>query len=67
MKKVEFRPGDLSEKAFEAYSGSDLTFWKEFVDNDWYVGDMYYVGESKGTAERVGTIKQVEEFLLCFE
>ena len=66
MKKVEFRPGDLSEKAFEAYSGSDFTFWKEVVDNDRYTGDIYYVGESKGTAERVGTIEQVEEFFLEF-
>ena len=60
MKKVEFRPGELSDRAFTQYSGSDLYFWK---DND----GVYYVGETKGTSGRVGTIEEVEEYLISLE
>lgn len=60
MNKVQFTPGDISDRAFTQYSGCDFNFWK---DNN----GVYYVGETKGTAEKIGTIEDVEEFLLSYE
>lgn len=57
MKKVEFRPGDLSEKAYEEYSGSSFEFYQG-------KDGLYYI-EGIGF-EKVGTISDVEELLISF-
>lgn len=58
MKKAEFRPGDLSEKAYEEYSGSSFEFYQG-------KDGLYYI-EGIGF-EKVGTINDVEEFLISFQ
>lgn len=59
LKRVELRPGDVSEAAFEEYSGNDCRFW---VDTE----GTYYVGESAGTAELVGSLEDVQGYLMSF-
>ena len=60
MKKVEFRPGDLSDRAFTQYSTCDYKF---FVDTN----GTYYVGETAGTSSKVGLLKDVDDFLISLE
>lgn len=58
MKKYEFT-NELSEKAFEIYSNSSITFWKD--------GDTFYYGFNQNdTPNELGTLEDVEEFLLQF-
>lgn len=57
MKRVEFRPGDLSDKAFEEYSGSDFKFFLG-ADGLYYIENLGY--------EKVGTLQDVEDLLLAY-
>lgn len=61
-KKIQFMPYELSEKAFEIYSNSDFTFYK-------YIDDDCYLCAENNTAfpYEIGTLKDVEEYLLMFE
>lgn len=60
MKKIEFRPGDLSDRAFTQYSTCDYRF---FAD----ANGTYYVGETAGTSNKVGSLKDVDDFLISLE
>lgn len=59
LKSIELRPGDVSDIAFEEYCGSDNRFW---VDAE----GVYYVGESAGTAEKLGNLEDVQSYLMSF-
>lgn len=59
LKSVELRPGDVSGAAFKEYSGNDCRFW---IDSN----GAYYVGESSETAELVGSLEDVQDYLLSF-
>lgn len=62
IQKVQFMPYELSEKAFEIYSNSDFVF---YIDHD---GCYLWTENSKSTYyEQIGTLKDVEKFLLAFE
>ena len=57
MKRYEFtNTGELTERAFAAYSDSSFTFW---VDN----GDFFYSDNPKSEKVELGTIQDVIEFL----
>lgn len=60
MEKYEFTgTNELSEKAFKVYSNSDFTFWKK--------GETFYYGFSQNdTPNELGTLEDVENFLLQF-
>lgn len=59
-KKVEFTYKDLSEKAFGVYSNSDFTF---YVDSE----NLYFLADNQNaTPYEIGTIADVEEYLLQF-
>lgn len=61
MKKFEFMPYDLNEKAFEIYSISDFTF---YIDDS---GCFWCAENSKAKPlEKLETLKDVEEYLLLF-
>lgn len=57
MKKYEFHPTELSEKAFGVYSTSDFTFYKD--------GDKWFGSDSpKATPTmKFKDIADIEEFL----
>ena len=60
-RKVQFTNYDLSEKAFKVYSMSDFTFYKY---ND---EDCYLTAENRNSFPyEIGTLKDVEEYLLQF-
>lgn len=61
MKKVQFTQFDLNKKAFEIYSNSDFVF---YIDSD----GCYLCAENSKSShyEEIGTLKDVEEFLLTF-
>ena len=60
-KKVEFSPYDLSEKAYKVYSTSDFAFYK------YYDEDCYLMAENSCAFPfEIGTLKDVEEYLLYF-
>lgn len=55
MKKYEFTgTNELTEKAFQVYSNSSFTFWKD--------GDTFYYSEKV----ELGTLEDVNEFLEQF-
>lgn len=58
LTKVEFTRNDLSEVAFKAYSGSDITFYQ---DED---GVYHYSDTPRDEKFKLGTIKDVEDILL---
>ena len=60
MKRYEFTgTNELSERAFAVYSDSSFTFYKE--------GETFYVAYTpKDEASELGTLADVEEFLLQF-
>lgn len=59
MTKYEFREHELSEKAFGVYSDSDFTFYKK--------DGVFYMGYNpKETPSELGTLEDVENFLLDF-
>ncbi len=55
--KKEFSPNELSTEAFEAYSNSDFVFYEY---NDKY----YYADNNRETPVELGTIDDVEQFLI---
>lgn len=57
MRKVEFAPDQLGKEAFETYSDSDYNF---FVDGN----GMYYGSIGNGEAFQLGSLKDVESFLM---
>lgn len=58
MKRKEFKPNELSKKAFDIYSNSDMVFWQD-IDGIYYVSDT-------GSSQKfqVGNICDVEEYLI---
>lgn len=54
MKKHEFRPGELTDKAFNYYSGTDETF---------YMGENghFYTSGGGGVWEDLGDLQEVNE------
>ena len=56
--KKEFRPEELSKKAFEVYSNSDFVFYE-------YNNKYYYADNSRETPIELGTIESVESFLIA--
>ena len=60
MKRKEFRPEELTEKAFDVYSNSDFEFYTE--------KDEYFVAYNANDThpQKLGTIDDVESFLLQF-
>lgn len=60
MKKYEFSGTDeLTEKAFQVYSDSSFTFWK---DSD----NFYYSDNPNSEKVELGTLEGVNEFLEQF-
>lgn len=60
MKKYEFTgTNELTEKAFEAYSNSSFTFWK---DEDTF----FYSDNPSSEKVKLGTLANVNEFLEQF-
>ena len=57
MRKVEFAPDQLGKEAFEPYSNSDYNF---FVDEN----GMYYGAIGNGEKFQLGSMKDVEMFLI---
>lgn len=58
MRKYEFT-NELTEKAFNVYSNSDFTFYKE--------KDTFFVADNQNSKPReLGTLEDVEEYLLVF-
>lgn len=58
MRKYEFT-NELTEKAFNVYSNSDFTFYKE--------KDTFFVADNQNSEPReLGTLEDVEEYLLIF-
>lgn len=58
MKEYEFQ-NELSDKAFNIYSNSSFTFYKD--------KETFFVGyNSTDTPFELGNIKDVEEFLIGF-
>lgn len=55
MKRKEFRPHELSTKAFEEYSGSTRDFWEDPTG-------AYWMG-ARGDEEFIGSIAEVNEML----
>lgn len=59
MKKYEFT-NELTEKAMNIYSNSDFTFYKE--------NNIFFCGyNSKEKPFEIGSLKDVEEYLLQYE
>ncbi len=60
MEKYEFTGvGELTEKAFEAYSNSSFTFWKD--------GDTFFYSDNpNGEKVELGSLEDVNEFLEQF-
>ncbi len=58
--KKEFSPSELTEKAFEVYSNSDITFYAKD-------GSFWYGLNSAEDPVELGTIEDVEEFLISFD
>ena len=59
MKKIEFHH-ELSDTAFDVYASSTFEF---YLDAD----DTYYCSDIAGSEKyRIGSIEQVEEYLLMF-
>ena len=58
--KKEFSPAELSEKAFAIYSDSDITFYEK-------EGIFWYGFNPQEDPVELGTIEDVEEFLLSFD
>lgn len=60
MKKYEFTgTNELTEKAFEAYSNSSFTFWKD--------GDTFFYSDNPSSEKvKLGTLTNVNEFLEQF-
>ena len=57
MRKVEFAPDQLGKEAYEIYSNSDYKF---FVDEN----GMYYGAIGNGEKFQLGSMKDVESFLM---
>ena len=57
MRKVEFKSDQLEKEAYEIYSNSDYNF---FVDEN----GMYYGAIGNGEKFRLGSMKDVESFLM---
>ena len=57
---AQFVPGELSENAFQIYSTSDFDFYVDESGN--YYADM----DGSGKLDEVGSISDVEEFLIEF-
>lgn len=57
MRKVEFTPDQLGKEAFGTYSNSDYNF---FVDEN----GMYYGAIGNGEKFQLGSMKDVEMFLI---
>ena len=57
--KKEFSPKELSEKAFTVYSDSTLTFYEKD-------GVFWYAFNPSEEPVELGTMEDVEEFLLSF-
>lgn len=58
--KREFIPSELTEKAFAIYSDSDITFYEK-------EGIFWYGFNPQEHPAELGTIEDVEEFLLSFD
>lgn len=60
MKKYEFTgTNELTRKAFEVYSDSSFTFWKD--------GDTFYYSDNPNSEKvELGTLEDVNEFLQQF-
>lgn len=58
--KKEFSPSELTEKAFAVYSNSDITFYEKD-------GSFWYGLNSTEDPVELGTIEDVEEFLISFD
>lgn len=60
MKKYEFSGTDeLTEKAFQVYSDSSFTFWKD--------GDSFYYSDNQNSEKvELGSREDVNEFLEQF-
>lgn len=60
MKKYEFTgTNELTEKAFEAYSNSSFTFWKD--------GDTFFYSDNPSSEKvKLGTLENVNKFLEQF-
>ena len=60
MKKYEFTgTKELTEKAFQVYSNSSFTFWKD--------GDTFYYSDNPNSEKvELGTLEDVNEFLEQF-
>ena len=57
MRKVEFKSDQLEKEAYEIYSNSDYNF---FVDEN----GMYYGAIGNGEKFQLGSMKDVEAFLM---
>ena len=57
MRKVEFTSDQLGKEAYEIYSNSDYNF---FVDEN----GMYYGAIGNGKKFQLGSMKDVESFLM---
>lgn len=63
FEKYEFCEWDISQKAFEVYSNSDFVFYKIFYNHK----DVYFASDNQnGNTYYIGTLKDVEDFLLQF-
>lgn len=60
-KKIQLMPYDLSKKTFEIYSNSDFVF---YIDDD---GRYWCSENSKASPYEIGTLQDIEEYLLLFE
>lgn len=58
--RKEFSPEELSERAFQIYSDSDITFYEK--DGSFW----YDLNQSEDPVE-LGALADVEEFLLSFD
>lgn len=60
MKKYEFAgTSELTKKAFQVYSDSSFTFWKE--------GEIFYYSDNPNSEKvELGTLEDVNEFLEQF-
>lgn len=56
--KKEFSPDELSAEAFETYSNSDFVFYE-------YDNKYYYADNNRETPSEIGTIEDVEQFLIA--
>lgn len=60
MKRYEFTgTNELTEKAFQVYSDSSFTFWKDGCD-------FYYSNNPNSEKVELGTLEDVNEFLEQF-